>query len=176
MVSVTLPGEHSLELTPGEHNALQQAIVCEFLGGFAVDARVLYIADAARKRGEDGELRVFKDEETMHTLGLPPLRKGQKMADIIAYSPTKNWLLLVEAVHSSNPLNTVRHQQLRQAMQGCKAGRVYVTAFATKKDFRRYAADISWETEVWIAEDPTHLTHFNGDRFLGPHDEDAANN
>jgi hypothetical protein len=31
--------------------------------------------------------------------------------------------------------------------------------------------DISWETEVWIAESPTHLIHFNGERFLGPYEE-----
>lgn len=29
-------------------------------------------------------------------------------------------------------------------------------------------AEISWETEVWVAESETHLIHFNGDRFLGP--------
>lgn len=27
----------------------------------------------------------------------------------------------------------------------------------------------SWETEVWIADDPTHLIHFNGKKFLGPY-------
>jgi hypothetical protein len=31
--------------------------------------------------------------------------------------------------------------------------------------------DISWETEVCIAESPTHLIHFNGERFLGPYEE-----
>jgi hypothetical protein len=32
----------------------------------------------------------------------------------------------------------------------------------------RYLDEISWETEVWIAQSPTHLVHFNGERFLGP--------
>jgi hypothetical protein len=32
--------------------------------------------------------------------------------------------------------------------------------------FRRY----SWETEVWVAESPSHLIHFDGDRFLGPYE------
>ena len=35
--------------------------------------------------------------------------------------------------------------------------------------FRKFAADISWETEVWIANAPDHLVHFNGDSFMGPH-------
>ena len=29
-------------------------------------------------------------------------------------------------------------------------------------------ADIAWETEVWIADAPDHLVHFDGDKFLGP--------
>ena len=28
-----------------------------------------------------------------------------------------------------------------------------------------------WETEAWIADNPTHMIHFNGDKFLGPHKE-----
>ncbi|MBD3175173.1 MAG: restriction endonuclease, partial [Armatimonadia bacterium] len=35
--------------------------------------------------------------------------------------------------------------------------------------FRAYAADIAWETEVWIAEDPEHMIHYDGERFLGPY-------
>jgi len=29
--------------------------------------------------------------------------------------------------------------------------------------------DIAWETEVWIADNPDHMVHFNGDKFLGPY-------
>ncbi|MBQ4810596.1 hypothetical protein J8M20_04585 [Pseudoalteromonas luteoviolacea] len=25
-------------------------------------------------------------------------------------------------------------------------------------------------SEVWIADNPDHIIHFNGDRFLGPHE------
>lgn len=31
-------------------------------------------------------------------------------------------------------------------------------------------ADIGWETEVWVADQPSHLIHFDGVRFLGPYD------
>jgi hypothetical protein len=30
-----------------------------------------------------------------------------------------------------------------------------------------FVSQISWESEVWIAEDPDHMIHFNGERFLG---------
>lgn len=174
LVPILLPNGRELELTPGEHNNLQKAVISKFLGAFAPTAMVLYVADAAEKRGDQADLRVYKEEKTIESLGIPAIRKGQKMVDIIAYDPTKRWLFLIEAVHSSNPLTPVRHQQLRQTVRNCTAGRVYVTAFATKRDFRKRAAEISWETEVWIAEDPDHLIHFNGDRFFGPHDADKA--
>ncbi|MBQ1642979.1 MAG: restriction endonuclease, partial [Treponema sp.] len=32
-----------------------------------------------------------------------------------------------------------------------------------------YAQEIAWETEAWIADNPTHMIHFNGDKFIGPH-------
>jgi type II restriction enzyme len=31
--------------------------------------------------------------------------------------------------------------------------------------------EIAWETEVWIADNPDHLVHFNGDKFLEPYKE-----
>ena len=34
----------------------------------------------------------------------------------------------------------------------------------------RYLSEIAWATEVWIAEVPSHLIHFDGDRFLGPYE------
>lgn len=33
----------------------------------------------------------------------------------------------------------------------------------------KFLDDISWETEVWAGDSPSHLIHFNGERFLGPH-------
>jgi hypothetical protein len=35
--------------------------------------------------------------------------------------------------------------------------------------FIKFLGQISWETEVWIEEDPEHVVHFNGERFLGPY-------
>ena len=41
-----------------------------------------------------------------------------------------------------------------------RAGRpaeVFVTAFLTRKAMLKYSDEISWETEVWVAESPGHL-------------------
>lgn len=48
-------------------------------------------------------------------------------------------------------------------------GRCYLSVFPTLKDFTRHVTDISWETDVWVAEAPTHMINFNGERFLVIH-------
>lgn len=48
---------------------------------------------------------------------------------------------------------------------------MYVTAFLTRSDMMKYLGEISWATEVWIAESETHLIHFDGERFLGPYED-----
>jgi hypothetical protein len=47
------------------------------------------------------------------------------------------------------------------------AERIYVGAFPNFNTLRKYAGDLAWETEVWIAEMPEHMIHFNGPKFLG---------
>ncbi|WP_017445787.1 BsuBI/PstI family type II restriction endonuclease [Gayadomonas joobiniege] len=76
---------------------------------------------------------------------------------------------MIEVVFGYGPVSPKRWLELEQAFEGCKVGLVYVTAFLDRAEFRKNAADIAWETEVWIAESPDHMIHFNGDRFLGPH-------
>jgi hypothetical protein len=34
----------------------------------------------------------------------------------------------------------------------------------------KYFSEIAWEPEVWIAEAPSYIIHFNGERFLGPYE------
>lgn len=37
----------------------------------------------------------------------------------------------------------------------------------------KYLPEISWETEVWVADAPSHLIHFNGEQFLGPYKQNT---
>ena len=82
----------------------------------------------------------------------------------------ENWLVLVEATASTGPVDAIRHQELAKLFSASTAGLVYVTAFPDRGSvFRQFLSEVSWETEVWCASDPTHLIHFNGERFLGPY-------
>lgn len=83
--------------------------------------------------------------------------------------PERNWLILVESVTSHGPVDGKRHAELAKLFRDSKAGIVYVTAFPNRATMGRYLAEIAWETEVWVADAPSHLIHFNGERFLGPY-------
>ncbi len=91
------------------------------------------------------------------------------MPDVIVHYTERNWLILIEAVSSHGPVDPKRHAELKKMFQASSAGLVYVTAFPDRRVMAKYLNQISWETEVWTADAPDHLIHFNGERFLGPY-------
>ena len=103
----------------------------------------------------------------MKAIGLP-LNQHDKLPDVVLLDQKRNWLFLIEAVTSHGPMSPKRVVELNKILAKCTAGLVYVSAFPDVAEFKKYAADIAWETEVWLADTPDHMMHFNGDRFLGP--------
>jgi hypothetical protein len=148
-------------LSPGSHNQLQVAVVEEFGPRFAPGANLLYVGDTASKQ-------VVFDARELSKLSIP-VTEHDKLPDIILYWAERQWLFLVEAVTTHGPVSPKRHREIEAMLKDCRAGRIYVTAFLNSKTFRKYAGDIAWETEVWIAETPDHMIHFNGPKFLGPY-------
>ena len=118
--------------------------------------------------GDTDQKFAMFDAKKLTTLGVTIQQHG-KMPDVIVYDRKRDWLLLIEAVTSHGPVSPKRRHELAQLFQHAKPGIVYVTAFLDRKTMVQYLADISWETEVWLAESPSHMIHFNGERFLGPH-------
>jgi type II restriction enzyme len=163
-----LPDGSELKLSPGPHNLIQKSVIEEFLPRFAPRSEVLYIGDTEKK------ILILK-EHTLFNIGVPrPSR--EMLPDVLAYDAERNWLLVIEAVHSANPIGQIRHKKLKELTRNCTAGCVFVSAFENKRSFRKFSNDISWQTEVWIADDPDHLIHFDGERFLGPYDWPAIPN
>jgi len=68
-------------------------------------------------------------------------------------------------------VNPKRHRELKDLFEGASTGLVFITTFLTRKDLVKYIDEIAWETEVWVAESPEHMIHFDGKRFLGPYPE-----
>lgn len=168
-IPIALPDGKTIELSPGAHNQLHADIIHEFCPIFVgTGCKVLYIGDTASSRGKEGGKLLHLDTDYLESIGVPPM-SHDKLPDVVVYDEKRQWLFLIEAVTSHGPVSPKRWKELEDMLSQCKVGRVYVTAFPDRKEFRKNAADIAWETEVWIADNPDHMIHFNGDRFLGPH-------
>lgn len=162
-IPVILPDGRPFTLSPGGQNVLIKQMVEDFCGYYAQGGHVLYVGDA------DEKWALF-EIENLSGLGVRVDQHG-KMPDLVVYLPEKNWLLLMEAASTHGPVDGQRHSELASLFQGCTAGLVYVSCFPSRAVLRKYLAQVAWETEVWCADDPTHLIHFNGERFLGPYEE-----
>ena len=160
-VPVEIAPYKEITLSPGEHSELIRAIIEDFAPRFAPGSVLVYAGDTGDKWG-------YFDAPLLADLGVNVDSHG-KMPDVVLHFTAKNWLLLVESVTSHGPVDGKRHAELAKLFGGSRAGLVYVTAFPNRAIMGRYLGEIAWETEVWVADAPSHLIHFNGVRFLGPY-------
>lgn len=161
LIPVEIAPGKKITLSPGEHSELIRAIIEDFAPRFAPGSVLVYAGDTGDKWG-------YFDAALLAGLGVDVDSHG-KMPDVVLHFTEKNWLLLVESVTSHGPVDGKRHAELAKLFAGSTAGLVYVTAFPNRAIMGRYLGEIAWETEVWVADAPSHLIHFNGVRFLGPY-------
>lgn len=160
-IPVEIAAGQQITLSPGEHSELIRAIIEDFAPRFAPGSVLVYAGDTGEKWG-------YFDAPLLAGLGVDVDSHG-KMPDVVLHFTAKNWLLLVESVTSHGPVDGKRYAELARLFAGSTAGLVYVTAFPNRSIMGRYLGEIAWETEVWVADAPSHLIHFNGVRFLGPY-------
>lgn len=161
-IPLTLPDGSAFTLTPGGQNVLIKAIVEDFCPRFTPGGLVLYIGDA-------GDKWALFEHDTLTSLGVAIDEHG-KMPDLVIYLPYRNWLVLLEAASSHGPVDSKRQAELAHIFADSTAGLVYVSCFPDRAAFRKYVDRIAWESEVWCADHPTHMIHYNGERFLGPYE------
>lgn len=161
-IPVAIKRGYQIKLSAGKHSGLIRAIIEEFIPRFVPGGELVYVGDTGTKWG-------YFDEKLLFTLGIKAGSHG-KMPDVVIYFREKNWLVLIEAVASSGPVDGIRHAELSELFKSSSVGLVYVTAFPDRGEtMRKFLSVVAWETEVWCASDPTHMIHFNGIRFLGPY-------
>ena len=90
---------------------------------------------------------------------------------LIIHDRKRDWLFLVDACHNSPPIDDRRRIELASAFAKSGKHLVMFSAFSVQESFSESAESIAWGTHVWIADTPDHMIHFNGERFLGPYDE-----
>lgn len=161
LLAVTLLDGTPVELTPGGQNVLLKQMVEEFCPRWTPGGHILYIGDA----GKDDP--VF-EEDSLRDLGVQ-LDKHGKFPDLLVHLTDRNWLVLMEAASSHGPVDAKRYGELHALFGRASADLLFVSCFPSRAEMRKHLADIAWETEVWCADAPSHLIHFNGERFLGPY-------
>ncbi len=161
MVSVKIKEGHHIQISPGKHSELIRDIIEQMAPRFLPNSTLIYVGDTGEKWG-------YYDQELAGNL-LFNVQQHGKMPDVILYVEDKKWLVLVESVTSHGPVDSKRYIELENLFENVTADKVYISAFPDKKTFTHYAQEIAWETEAWIADNPTHMIHFNGDKFIGPH-------
>ena len=159
MMPVNINGEN-LKFSTGKHNELQKAIIEEFAPRFAPNSECLYVGDTIEKD-------LVKNVEKLKELGFE-ITLHDKMPDVVLYREDKNWIYFVESVTSVGPMDPKRILEITEMTKNVTAGKIFVTAFLDFKTYKKFAEELAWETEVWIAEMPEHMIHLNGDRFMGP--------
>ena len=159
IMPVNINGE-SFKFSTGKHNELQKAIIEEFAPRFAPNSECLYVGDTIEKD-------LVKNVEKLKDLGFE-VTLHDKMPDVVLYREDKDWIYFVESVTSVGPMDPNRILEITEMTKDVTAGKIFVTAFLDFKTYKKFAEDLAWETEVWIAEMPEHMIHLNGDRFMGP--------
>ena len=156
-IPITIEGDVKT-LSPGGHNILIAKIISEFCPAFTPAGKLIYVGDTDEKFAHFNEVSLTGLGVTINAHG--------KMPDIIVHFVEKNWLVLIEAVTSHRPINPKRKTELEHIFKGSTIPLVMVTAFLSRKAMAEYLSDIAWETDVWVAEEATHLVHFNGEHLL----------
>lgn len=157
-IPVKIDNDKYVSLSPGKHNLLQKHIVEEFGPRFAPGSKVLYLGDTTDKY-------LYYDKELAESLNLS---NTDKLPDVVLYDEDKEWLFFCEAVTSHGPINNKRIIEINKIIIDSEVEPVYVSCFLNSSDFKKFAHDIAWETEVWFSNNPDHMIHYNGDRFFGP--------
>jgi len=162
-IPVRFEDGQTITLSVGGQNPLVKEIVETFCPQFTPGGTVVYV-------GDTGDKQAYFNEALLGGMGVVVDKHG-KMPDVVVFHRAKGWMVLIEAVTSHGPVDPKRRTELKHLFKGAEVGLVFVTAFMDRKTLVKYVREIAWETEVWIAEEPGHLIHFNGERFLGPYDE-----
>ena len=161
MVKLNIRKDLQVSLSPGKHNELIRAIIEDMAPRFIPGSTLVYIGDTGEKWG-------FFDDALSARLGFNVEAHG-KMPDVILWQEEKNWLVHVKSVTSHGPVDSKRYIELSELFSSVHADKVFISAFPDKRTFARFASDVAWETEVWVSDNPTHMVHFNGDKFIGPY-------
>lgn len=141
---------------------LSRAVIAEFGSLWTPGGRLVHLTD---KTGRN----IYHDESwfRQHCDVFEP---SPKLPDVAIYDRRKKLLMLITTVVKPCLIDSEQHDTLQRMLQNCRVRPLFVFAFRSRKDMTSLLDRFYWPSIAWAAEEPEHLIHFNGERFLMPHD------
>ena len=155
-------GDINIKLKKSGHNKLQIDLLNSLPKLISKGKpELLYIGDASDRY-------LIFEKERMKKLGIHVMSETAKLPDIIMYDPVDVRIIFIEAYYSGGAFTIDRVNEIKRACQ-CKDVMevVFITGFQDTKKMLRAFNYVAWDTEMWSADEPTHLVHKNGDKFIG---------
>lgn len=138
-------------------DTLIQGVVAAFVPRFAPGGKLVYV------RGGNP-----CDGTALQNLGMD-IDLPESMPDLIFRDAARDWLFIVECASGKRLIDEMRLEELHRIFSQAKSGLVYVTAFPDRSAMASHPDHVAWGTHAWFADEPDHMIHFNGSRFLGPY-------
>ncbi len=151
-----------IKLKHSAHNKLQRDILNDLIPLISKGyPELLYIGDAS-----DRDL--WQKDERLNELGIHVLSDSGTLPDIIMYDTSEKRIVFIEAFHSTGAFTLDRVNKIKEMCQ-CESGTqaAFITAFDTTAKMLKNYKDVAWDTDMWSADERTHLVHKNGDKFIG---------
>ncbi len=142
-------------------DGLQKAIIEDFTAHWAINGVLVYASASGQNPG-------VIDADLLANLGIAADAYG-KLPDVVWHDPLKNRLFLVDSIANHGPVSEQRRAELACLFSGARVHLIFVTAAPSRSMMARHVLDVAWETAVWVADAPSHLIHFDGERFCGPY-------
>lgn len=163
---VTFKGT-SFILERSKHNKLQMELLDSWVPRFAPGAELLYIGDTKDRI-------IVKNDEMINQLNIKVIENNM-LPDIILYEEGRGhkWLLFIEAYSSTGEMSIERVYKLKNSCMDCPSDveLIFLTAVQDMKTCMKIFKNIAWDTEIWVADEETHMIHKNGDKFLSGHEK-----
>jgi type II restriction enzyme len=147
-------------------DGLQKAIIEDFTAHWAIGGVLVY---ACVRGGNPGAI----DADLLADLGIAA-DAYNRLPDVVWHDPLKNRLFLVDSITRHGPVSEQRRAELASLFSGARVHLIFVTAAPSRSMMAQHVLDVAWETEVWAADEPAHLIHFDGERFCGHYDARPA--
>lgn len=91
-----------------------------------------------------------------------------EMPDILAYDKSENHLFVINATNIETKNTNAYVDAMESQFSECQLERVYIFVYQSRVEYGKKAKELVWGTHIWCMDEPDHMIHLNGDKFLGP--------